>query len=85
LYAGRGFVASGELISYTSSALDAGRQCGVYTGRTPAVERLVELGELVASVASQPEVVRMVRLITECAEEHLRLAAAFYTAGRGNC
>jgi TetR/AcrR family transcriptional repressor of mexJK operon len=48
-----------------------------------SVERLVELGEQVASVASQPEVVRMVRLITECADEHPRLAAAFYTAGRG--
>lgn len=48
-----------------------------------SVERLVELGELVASTASQPEVVRMVRLITECADEHPRLAAAFYTAGRG--
>jgi TetR/AcrR family transcriptional regulator, mexJK operon transcriptional repressor len=48
-----------------------------------SVERLVELGELVASVASQPEVVRMVRLMTECADEHPRLAAAFYTAGRG--
>jgi TetR/AcrR family transcriptional repressor of mexJK operon len=48
-----------------------------------SVERLVELGELVASIASQPEVVRMVRLMTECADEHPRLAAAFYTAGRG--
>jgi TetR/AcrR family transcriptional repressor of mexJK operon len=48
-----------------------------------SVERLVELGEQVASIASQPEVVRMVRLITECADEHPRLAAAFYTAGRG--
>jgi len=48
-----------------------------------SVERLVELGERVASVASQPEVVRMVRLITEHADEHPRLATAFYTAGRG--
>jgi TetR/AcrR family transcriptional repressor of mexJK operon len=48
-----------------------------------SVERLVELGELVASVASQPEHVRMVRLMTECVDEHPRLAAAFYTAGRG--
>jgi TetR/AcrR family transcriptional repressor of mexJK operon len=48
-----------------------------------SVERLVELGKLVASVASQPEVIRMVRLMTECADEHPRIAAAFYTAGRG--
>jgi TetR/AcrR family transcriptional regulator, mexJK operon transcriptional repressor len=48
-----------------------------------SVERLVELGELVASVASQPEVVRMIRLMTECADEYPRLAAAFYTAGLG--
>ena len=34
-----------------------------------SLERLVELGELVTSVASQPEVVRMVRLMTECADE----------------
>jgi TetR/AcrR family transcriptional regulator, mexJK operon transcriptional repressor len=48
-----------------------------------SVERLVELGKQVALVASQPEVGRMVRLMTECADEHPRLAAAFYTAGRG--
>jgi TetR/AcrR family transcriptional repressor of mexJK operon len=48
-----------------------------------SIERLVELGELVASIASQPEVVRMVRLMMECADEHPRLAAAFYSAGRG--
>jgi TetR/AcrR family transcriptional regulator, mexJK operon transcriptional repressor len=48
-----------------------------------SVERLVELGKLVASVAGQPEVIRMVRLMTECADEHPRLAEAFYTAGRG--
>jgi TetR/AcrR family transcriptional regulator, mexJK operon transcriptional repressor len=48
-----------------------------------SVERLITLGELAASSASQPEVVRMVRLMTECADEHPRLAAAFYTAGRG--
>jgi TetR/AcrR family transcriptional regulator, mexJK operon transcriptional repressor len=48
-----------------------------------SVERLVEFGERVASVASQPDHVRMVRLMTECTDEHPRLAAAFYTAGRG--
>jgi TetR/AcrR family transcriptional regulator, mexJK operon transcriptional repressor len=48
-----------------------------------SVERLVELGKLVASVAGQPEVIRMVWLMTECADEYPRLAEAFYTAGRG--
>src|ERR1700675_2309410 len=48
-----------------------------------SVERLVELGEKVASTAGQPEVIRMIRLMTECADEHPRLAAAFYNAGRG--
>jgi TetR/AcrR family transcriptional repressor of mexJK operon len=48
-----------------------------------SVERLVELGEQVASISGQPEVIRMVRLITEHADEHPRLAAAFYNAGRG--
>jgi TetR/AcrR family transcriptional regulator, mexJK operon transcriptional repressor len=37
-----------------------------------SVERLVELGELVASAAGQPEAVRMVRLMMECADEHPR-------------
>jgi hypothetical protein len=37
-----------------------------------SVERLLKLGELVASIASQPEVIRMVRLMTECAVEHPR-------------
>jgi TetR/AcrR family transcriptional regulator, mexJK operon transcriptional repressor len=48
-----------------------------------SVERLVELGERVAAAASRPENDRMVRLMTECADEHPRLAAAFYTAGPG--
>jgi putative ABC transport system substrate-binding protein len=33
MYAQREFVESGGLICYTSSILDASRQCGVYTGR----------------------------------------------------
>ena len=33
MYTQRAFVASGGLISYTSSTEDAARQCGVYTGR----------------------------------------------------
>ena len=48
-----------------------------------SVDRLVELGEAVVSVFSQPEVVRMLRLMVECADEHPRLAAAYYTASRG--
>jgi TetR/AcrR family transcriptional regulator, mexJK operon transcriptional repressor len=48
-----------------------------------SVERLVELGERIASVSGRRENVRMVRLMTECADEHPRLAAAFYTAGLG--
>jgi TetR/AcrR family transcriptional regulator, mexJK operon transcriptional repressor len=48
-----------------------------------SVERLVELGETVVSVATQPEVIRMTRLLAEGADQHPRLAATFYTAGRG--
>jgi TetR/AcrR family transcriptional regulator, mexJK operon transcriptional repressor len=48
-----------------------------------SVERLVKLGEVVMSVSTQPEVVRMNLLMAECAGDHPRLAAAFYTAGRG--
>jgi TetR/AcrR family transcriptional regulator, mexJK operon transcriptional repressor len=48
-----------------------------------SVERLVELGQAVVSAASNPEVVRMNRLMMECADEHPRLAAVFYNAGRG--
>jgi TetR/AcrR family transcriptional regulator, mexJK operon transcriptional repressor len=45
--------------------------------------RLFEFGELIATVLTRPEVVRMTRLMAECAGEHPRLAATFYTAGRG--
>lgn len=48
-----------------------------------SVEGLVKLGQVVVSASSQPEVVRMNRLMMECADEHPRLAAAFYNAGRG--
>jgi TetR/AcrR family transcriptional regulator, mexJK operon transcriptional repressor len=45
-----------------------------------SVERLVELGERVASAASEPEIARMSQLIIACADEYPRLAAALYTA-----
>jgi TetR/AcrR family transcriptional regulator, mexJK operon transcriptional repressor len=48
-----------------------------------ALERLVEFGELIVSACTQPDVVRMARLMVEAAEEHPRLAATYYTAGRG--
>jgi TetR/AcrR family transcriptional regulator, mexJK operon transcriptional repressor len=48
-----------------------------------SVERLVEFGRAIVSSASRPEVVRMNRLMMECADQHPRLAATFYTAGRG--
>jgi TetR/AcrR family transcriptional regulator, mexJK operon transcriptional repressor len=48
-----------------------------------SIESLVKLGETVVSECSRPEVVRMTRLMVDCADEHPHLAAAFYTAGRG--
>jgi TetR/AcrR family transcriptional regulator, mexJK operon transcriptional repressor len=48
-----------------------------------ALERLVEFGELIVSACTQPDVIRMTRLMVEAADEHPRLAATFYTAGRG--
>jgi TetR/AcrR family transcriptional regulator, mexJK operon transcriptional repressor len=48
-----------------------------------ALERLVEFGELIVSACTQPEVIRMTRMMVEAADEHPRLAATFYTAGRG--
>jgi TetR/AcrR family transcriptional regulator, mexJK operon transcriptional repressor len=48
-----------------------------------ALERLVEFGELIVSACTQPDVVRMTRMMVEAADEHPRLAATFYTAGRG--
>jgi len=45
--------------------------------------RLAEFGDLIVSGCTQPEVVRMTRLMMESADEHPRLASTFYTAGRG--
>jgi TetR/AcrR family transcriptional regulator, mexJK operon transcriptional repressor len=50
---------------------------------TLALARLVEFGELIVSACTQPNVVRMALLMAEAAEEHPRLAATYYTAGRG--
>jgi TetR/AcrR family transcriptional repressor of mexJK operon len=48
-----------------------------------SLERLAEFGEMIVSACTQPEVVRMTRLMVESADEHPRLAATFYIAGRG--
>jgi TetR/AcrR family transcriptional repressor of mexJK operon len=48
-----------------------------------SLQRLVEFGELIVSACTQPEVIRMTQLMAACADEHPRLAATFYTAGRG--
>jgi len=44
-----------------------------------SVERLFELGKLVASVAGQPEVIRMVRLMTECADRTPAFSGSVFT------
>jgi TetR/AcrR family transcriptional repressor of mexJK operon len=48
-----------------------------------SLERLAEFGELIVSTATRPEVIRMARCMAACADEHPRLAATFYSAGRG--
>jgi TetR/AcrR family transcriptional regulator, mexJK operon transcriptional repressor len=48
-----------------------------------SLERLAEFGELTASLLTRPEVVRATRLMAEGATDQPRLAAVFYTAGRG--
>ena len=48
-----------------------------------SVERLVKLGEAVVSAITQPQVIRMTLLMAERADQHRRLAATFYAAGRG--
>jgi TetR/AcrR family transcriptional repressor of mexJK operon len=44
---------------------------------------LIKVGETIVSVATQPEAIRMTRLLAEGADQHPQLAATFYTAGRG--
>jgi TetR/AcrR family transcriptional repressor of mexJK operon len=48
-----------------------------------SLERLAEFGEVIVSAITRPEVIRVTRLMSECAAERPRLAAVFYTAGRG--
>jgi TetR/AcrR family transcriptional regulator, mexJK operon transcriptional repressor len=49
-----------------------------------SLERLTEFGELLVSLLTRPEVIRETRVIAaECAADQPRLAAVFYTAGRG--
>jgi TetR/AcrR family transcriptional repressor of mexJK operon len=49
-----------------------------------SLERLAKFGELVVSLLTSSEVVRVTRLMAaECAAEQPRLAAVFYAAGRG--
>jgi TetR/AcrR family transcriptional repressor of mexJK operon len=48
-----------------------------------SVERLVKLGEAAVSTITQPQVIRMTRLMGETASQHPQLAATFYAAGRG--
>jgi TetR/AcrR family transcriptional regulator, mexJK operon transcriptional repressor len=48
-----------------------------------SVERLVKLGEAAVSAITQPQVIRMTRLMGESAAQHPQLAATFYAAGRG--
>jgi TetR/AcrR family transcriptional regulator, mexJK operon transcriptional repressor len=48
-----------------------------------SVERLVRLGEAAVSAITQPQVIRMTRLMGESAAQHPQLAATFYAAGRG--
>jgi TetR/AcrR family transcriptional repressor of mexJK operon len=48
-----------------------------------SLERLVAFGEQIVSALTQPEVIRMTRLLAAGADQHPRLAATFHTAGLG--
>jgi TetR/AcrR family transcriptional regulator, mexJK operon transcriptional repressor len=48
-----------------------------------SLERLTEFGELTVSLLTRPEVIRATRVMAEGAADQPRLAAVFYTAGRG--
>jgi TetR/AcrR family transcriptional regulator, mexJK operon transcriptional repressor len=48
-----------------------------------SLSHLIKVGETIVSVATQPEAIRMTRLLAEGADQHPQLAATFYTAGRG--
>jgi TetR/AcrR family transcriptional regulator, mexJK operon transcriptional repressor len=48
-----------------------------------SIEHLIKVGETLVSLATKPEVIRMTRLLSEGADQHPRLAATFFNAGRG--
>jgi TetR/AcrR family transcriptional regulator, mexJK operon transcriptional repressor len=48
-----------------------------------SLAHLIKVGETIVSVATQPEAIRMTRLLAEGADQHPQLAATYYTAGRG--
>jgi TetR/AcrR family transcriptional repressor of mexJK operon len=48
-----------------------------------SLDHLIKVGETIVAVATQPEAIRMTRLLAEGADQHPQLAATFYTAGRG--
>ena len=48
-----------------------------------SLEHLIKVGETIVAVATRPEAVRMTRLLAEGADQHPKLAAAFFAAGRG--
>jgi hypothetical protein len=51
--------------------------------RTADRTHLVAFGEQIVSALTRPEVIRMTRLMADCADTHARLAATFYTTGFG--
>src|SRR5262249_18479120 len=48
-----------------------------------SIDSLIEFGERLVLYLTRPEIVRTAWLMAACAEEHPRLAAAFYAAGPG--
>src|ERR1700733_14879674 len=48
-----------------------------------SLDHLIKVGETIVAVATQPEAIRMTRLLAGGADQHPQLAATFYAAGRG--
>ena len=48
-----------------------------------SLKHLIKVGETIVAVATQPEAIRMTRLLAEGADQQPQLAATFYAAGRG--